>query len=127
MNGGKCTHFSLNALRIRSTSISRWKADASRLSSLSSSASEIAGVGAEEGLFDGDFDDEEDAVVDMVVVRSCSSAADSTCCLFSPSRQFFSNFWKGLNMSFFRPLCRTRYGGRQASVSLLMYSKSPLN
>jgi hypothetical protein len=58
---------SLNAFRIRSTSISRWKADASRLSSLSSSASEIAGVGAEEGVFDGGLDEDEEAAEDMVV------------------------------------------------------------
>ena len=38
------THFSLNALRIRSTSISRWKAVASRLSNFSMSASSTFGV-----------------------------------------------------------------------------------
>lgn len=44
------TYLSLNALRIRSTSTSRWKADASRLSSFSSSASEMAGVGFGSGF-----------------------------------------------------------------------------
>jgi hypothetical protein len=46
------THLSLNALKIRSTSSSRWKADASRLRSFSSSVSDIdcsMGVVDEEG------------------------------------------------------------------------------
>lgn len=48
------THLSLKALRIRSTSSSRWKADASRLKSLSISASDVLAGGGiallEEGV-----------------------------------------------------------------------------
>ena len=47
-------HLSLNAFIIRSTSSSLWKAEASRLSSFSSSASEIVGAGALDGDFKGD-------------------------------------------------------------------------
>lgn len=52
------TYLNLNALRIRSTSISRWKAEASRLSNFSISTSSVfAGVdeeaaGVDEGLLD---------------------------------------------------------------------------
>ena len=51
------THLSFNAFSMRSTSSSRWKADASRLRSFSSSASEIAGAGVVDDLEAGSCTD----------------------------------------------------------------------
>ena len=73
------THLSLNAFNIRSTSTSRWKADASRLSSLSISSADAvdadaacAGVEIAVELGVDDFEEEEGSVDMVVVVEACS-------------------------------------------------------
>jgi hypothetical protein len=57
---------SLNALRILSTSSSRWKADASRLRSFSSSAS-VDRDGVDEPELIASFDDDDNGSEDMAV------------------------------------------------------------
>jgi hypothetical protein len=61
------TYLSLKALRILSTSSSRWKADASRLSSFSRSASSIDTDGVDEPEAAAGFDDDDDGTEDMKI------------------------------------------------------------
>ena len=67
------TYLSLNAPRIRFTSISRWNADASRLSSFSSSASDIAGAAAEFSALDLAEEDAAGGLSDILCPRQVSS------------------------------------------------------
>lgn len=100
------THLSLNALRILSTSSSRWKADASRLRSFSSSAS-VDNNGVDKPEPAAGFDDDDDGSEDMGIeskakfefvksdIKSCSFFAHVVKYLYVLHRlSFLRNLYK---------------------------------